>query len=273
MKNINKVLSFAVAMSLLISVMSLLQSNALKKSVSLNVESGSFEQLMKDNEDELAKYVNHGIKAYVETQKKERVSRKFDAYELAGLKTRTGDRIYGDEDARFTLLEFSDLECPYCKRFHQAPKGVVDAANGLVNWQWKHLPLPSHNPIATLEAQASECVAELEGNRAFWVFLHETFEKTKGNGRGAGDLLEVAGSVGVDKDAFSECVKKGSHRERLAADQALAQRMGVNSTPVTFVIDNHTGQQVLLRGMQRPEVIASTIQRLLKQQDVDGSKG
>ncbi|MEW7976409.1 MAG: thioredoxin domain-containing protein, partial [Candidatus Sedimenticola endophacoides] len=123
-------------------------------------------------------HIDVRIDAYIDRRKQEKVVRKYEAYELAAEQTRTGNHIYGNEDARFTLVEYSDLECPYCKRFHSVPKKVVDSSSGLVNWQWKHLPLPFHNPVAAVEAQASECVASIAGNRAFWVYLQQIFEET-----------------------------------------------------------------------------------------------
>ncbi len=214
-------------------------------------------------------YVKDQIDDYVAAQKQQNIDRKYDAYSDALERTRTGKHIYGKEDARFTLVEFSDLECPFCKRFHSVPKEVVDASSGRVNWEWKHLPLPSHNPVASVEAQASECVAEMKGNRAFWVYLHQVFDETKGNGQGAGDLINLASNIGVDPEEFSDCMKEGRHSEKIAKDLQLATQMNVNSTPVTVVIDNHTGKQVMLRGVRKPESIATSIQRLLKEQKLE----
>ncbi|BFM18787.1 hypothetical protein R50073_49700 (plasmid) [Maricurvus nonylphenolicus] len=229
----------------------------------------TIQQLVDADKKAFDAYVKDQIDGYVAAQKQKKIDRKYDAYSDALERTRTGKHIYGEEDARFTLVEFSDLECPFCKRFHSVPKEVVDASSGRVNWEWKHLPLPSHNPVASVEAQASECVAEIKGNRAFWVYIHQVFDETKGNGQGAGDLINLASNIGVDPEEFADCMKEGRHSEKIAKDLQLATQMNVNSTPVTFVIDNHTGKQVMLRGMRKPESIATTIQRLLKEQQLE----
>lgn len=226
-----------------------------------------FAHFFGDNANEINEHIDLRIDAYIDRQKQENLDRKYDAYELAVEKTRTGNHIYGHEDARFTLVGYSDLECPYCKRFHSAPKKVVDSSSGLVNWQWKHLPLPFHNPVAVVEAQASECISNIAGNRAFWVYLQQVFEKTKGNGQGAGDLVSIAQSIGVDEDIFTDCVNGGKFRDKVAADIQQAKNLGINSTPVTFVVDNRTGQNTLLRGAQTPEAIVSTIRRMKKEAD------
>ena len=73
--------------------------------------------------------------------------------------------LYGNVNARFVIKEFSDLECPYCKRFFETPKAVADRSNGQVAVEWFHTPLSFHDPVATNEAVATECVAKLGGNR------------------------------------------------------------------------------------------------------------
>lgn len=257
----------AAFLGIALAAFSLYQVQALSSSVDAVSTKAEFDHFFGDNAKQINEHIDVRIDAYIDRRKQEKVARKYEAYELAVEQTRTGNHIYGHEDARFTLVEYSDLECPYCKRFHSVPKKVVDSSSGLVNWQWKHLPLPFHNPVAAVEAQASECVASIAGNRAFWVYLQQIFEETKGNGQGAGDLVNIAQSIGVDEDMFSDCVNGGKFRDKVAADLQHAKDLGVNSTPVTFVVDNRTGQNTLLRGVQTPEAIVSTIQRMKKEAD------
>ncbi len=80
-----------------------------------------------------------------------------------------GRYIYGNPDARFTLVNYEDLECPFCKQFHKTPKYLVDTANnGAVNWEWRHFNLAFHEPMATKAAMTAECVAEQKGPKGFW---------------------------------------------------------------------------------------------------------
>ena len=224
----------------------------------------AFTDIAKHQEDAVNGYIEQRINAYVLAQKQQRIDAKYAVYADAVKEAPEDHHIYGDLNARFTLVEFSDLECPYCKKFHDSPKAVVDASGGAVNWQWKHMPLAFHDPAATVQASASECVAEIAGNRAFWVYLQQLFDETKGNGQGAGDLLGLAVAIGVNEEAFAACVQQDRHRERVAADVALAKGMGVTSTPVTFIVDNRTGRQVMLKGLLAPEAIVSTIRRMKK---------
>lgn len=141
------------------------------------------------------KAVIGAIENYGQQQQAQVAARKMEQYAAAPEKLADGKHIYGSMTAQFTLVEFSDFECPYCKRFHPTAKEVVDQSNGLVNWEWKHMPLGFHQPAAGIEAHAAECVGELAGNRAFWVYMDEIFANTKGNGQGTNELTKDRKSV------------------------------------------------------------------------------
>ena len=69
---------------------------------------------------------------------------------------------YGNVDARFTLIEYADLECPYCRAYFPVLMRWIDA-NPDVNWQWHHLPLAMHEPAALNQARLAECAGETGG--------------------------------------------------------------------------------------------------------------
>ena len=94
------------------------------------------------------------------------------------------DHVFGNKKAEVTLIEFSDYECPYCKGFNGVPQEVVKRMGGRVNYIWRHFPLPFHEPMATREAEASECVAKLGGNDAFWRYTDLVMARTRSNGKG-----------------------------------------------------------------------------------------
>lgn len=201
------------------------------------------------------------------TQEKEQVKQdRLQNYQLASNDIPDDKHIYGNYNARFTLVEFSDIECPYCKRFHDTPKSIVDQSKGHVNWQWKHLPLSFHNPVAEVEAQATECVADIAGNQMFWVYLDELFKQTRGNGQGA-DVLGVADSLGIDKKALQGCLDSGKFKEKVQSDIAQATKMGINGTPATFLVDNQTGKHQLLSGAQPEQAFIAAIRKMAAESD------
>jgi protein-disulfide isomerase len=87
------------------------------------------------------------------------------------------DHYRGSENPRYTLVEYSDFECPFCARAHQTFKRLV-AERDDVTWVYRHLPLESIHPNAEPAARASECIAQESGNDAFWEFADTIFEDT-----------------------------------------------------------------------------------------------
>ncbi|MBI2036161.1 thioredoxin domain-containing protein, partial [Candidatus Microgenomates bacterium] len=86
------------------------------------------------------------------------------------------DHIRGSKDARLSLVEYSDLECPFCKSFHPTMQKILQDYDGKVRWVYRHFPLDSIHPKARPAALAAECVASLGGNDKFWNHVDKLFE-------------------------------------------------------------------------------------------------
>lgn len=178
-----------------------------------------------------------------------------------------GRRIYGDLNAQFTLVEYSDLECPFCKRFHDTPKQLVDQAGGRINWEWQHYPLQFHNPAAASAAHAAECVSETAGSKGFWAFLHEWFDRSQMNGQGFADMELLAREVGARPDDFRACMDSGKYKEKIQKEMDRGTALGVTGTPATVVVDNETGKSVLVKGAQPPQAILEAMSQLMAQRN------
>lgn len=177
-----------------------------------------------------------------------------------------GDRkIYGALDARFTLVEFSETECPFCTKHHPTLKNLVDNSSGNINWEWKHLPLSFHNPAALQQAIVGECVAEQGGNRMFWVYIDEVFRQTAGNGKGVPDLTGLVESLGVDMDGVRTCVGNSKAKKIVEADMEQANKLNISGTPATIIVDNQTGSSHIISGAQPEGAITAVIERMLKE--------
>ena len=89
------------------------------------------------------------------------------------------DHIRGNPNAPIVIVEYSDLECPFCKSFHETMNKVMAnyGNDGKVAWVYRQFPLEQLHPNAPTLAQASECVAELGGNDAFWKFSDKIFNE------------------------------------------------------------------------------------------------
>lgn len=227
-----------------------------------------FVTLQADDADpaQLEKAVSVAIENIESEKMKKNIASKLAAYTNAQEQVAGGKHIYGSQNARFTLVEFSDLECPYCKRFHNTPKQLVDESNGNVNWEWMHLPLSFHNPAAQYGAEASECVADLNGNRSFWAYISEYYDHTRGNGQGAQDLALLAANIGVDQDAFRRCMTEGRYRSKVQEDANKAASLGVSGTPATFLVDNLTGKSQMLGGAQPAEAFVGVMRKMIAEE-------
>jgi len=176
-----------------------------------------------------------------------------------------GDHLLGAADAPLTLIEYSDFECPYCKRFHPTAKALLEALPQRVNWVYRHFPLDFHNPGARAQAEASECVAELGGNEAFWRFTDTIYERTQSGGEGfpRDALAPLAGEVGVDVEAFRACIDSGRHREAVDEDLAGGIKAGIRGTPGIILLDNRTGEVEVIGGAVPLEELRRRVDGLL----------
>lgn len=85
------------------------------------------------------------------------------------------DHVLGESNAPITIIEYSDLECPFCIRFHDTQTTIMKEYAGKVKWVHRHFPLDFH-PSAKPYAYAAECAAEIGGNDAFWKMVDYIFK-------------------------------------------------------------------------------------------------
>ncbi|MFA6355226.1 MAG: thioredoxin domain-containing protein [Candidatus Paceibacterota bacterium] len=86
------------------------------------------------------------------------------------------DHVKGDpKTAQITIIEYSDFECPFCARFHPVLERIVSESNGSIAWVYRQFPLTQIHKNAMDRAIASECVAKLKGNDAFWKYADLLF--------------------------------------------------------------------------------------------------
>jgi len=175
------------------------------------------------------------------------------------------DHVRGNKDAKIALIEYSDAECPFCKRFHPTMQEILKEYGDKVKWVYRHFPLSFH-ANAQKEAEASECVAEFGDNDKFWEYIDKIFERTTSNGTGFAldQLGPLAAEVGVDQNKFQNCLDSGKY-EKLVKDQmADGTKAGVNGTPSTFVV-NAKGESQIVVGAQPKEAIKTIIDQYLEQ--------
>ncbi|HEX9811809.1 MAG TPA: thioredoxin domain-containing protein [Burkholderiales bacterium] len=210
--------------------------------------------------------VEKGIVAFIEKQRRAEQERP---NQLARNLPRPNksDHIYGNPTAPVTLIEYSDFECPFCKRFHDSVKQVVDASKGQVKWVYRHFPIEQLHPVkARKEAVAAECAGELGGHDAFWKFADRFFELTPSNNRTDVDtvLPQIAREIGLDEKQFASCVASGRHDQRIDKDIRDAQTSGANGTPWSVIVSKG-GKTYVLSGAQPQAAIKQLTELALQE--------
>jgi protein-disulfide isomerase len=173
------------------------------------------------------------------------------------------DHIRGSRDAEVFLVEYSDLECPFCARFHPTAQQAVDEYQGKVAWVYRHFPLVSLHSYAQAAAEASECIAELGGEDAFWNFADEVF-LVQEQGLSNDLFYEIAGKIGVDSDSVKNCVEDGKYKDKITEQQVAGGAAGVTGTPGSFIV-NKNGSAWLLPGAVPFENLKSVIEEALSE--------
>ncbi len=178
----------------------------------------------------------------------------------------SADHIRGDANAPVKIVEYSDTECPFCKRFHPTLLQVMDEyeKSGKVAWVYRHFPLDQLHPKARKEAEATECASELGGNDKFWAYLDRLMEVTPGNnGLDPSELPKIAQYVGLDTGKFNECLSNGKYAQKIEEHVQNAVATGGNGTPWSIVVTK-SGKKYPLSGAQPYEAVKQLIDLALK---------
>lgn len=176
------------------------------------------------------------------------------------------DHIIGNPNADVVIVEYSDLECPFCKQFHVTMQRIMDeyAKDGKVAWVYRHFPLSQLHPNAPSLAEASECAAELGGNDTFWSFVDGIYEMAPGNARfDMSRLDENAENVGLNVEEFNECLDSDKYTGDVEEDFNEAIASGGRGTPHNIVLISG-GDSIVVSGAQPYEAVKSIIDTVLE---------
>lgn len=151
----------------------------------------------------------------------------------------------GDADATVVMVEYSDLECPFCKRIHPDLLKIYNENGGKVAWVYRHYPLSFH-PKAQKSGEATECVYDELGNEGFWAMTDAIYEKMPAIE--LSELPAVAASVGANQTSVAQCIDSGKTAKRVTDDQAEGTKIGVQATPTTVFYNMKTGKSQTVEG-------------------------
>lgn len=147
------------------------------------------------------------------------------------------DHSRGDANAPMRLIEYSDLQCPFCKIFHKSMLEISPEyiATGKLQWAYRHFPLVSSHENAKNLAIATECAAKQGGDDAFWKMVDgifadpdQKFDMTK--------LPTIAKASGVNVSLYMNCFASKQTAAAVDEDMADGTKIGVGGTPYAVLI-------------------------------------
>ena len=141
-----------------------------------------------------------------------------------------GAPVRGVREAPVTIVEFSDYQCPFCKRSQSVTKQVLQQYSGKVKLAFRDFPLRSIHPLAQKAAEAARCAGD-QGK--YWEYHDLLFAKApelEGS-----SLKAYATALGLDMTRFNECLQQDKYAALVEKDLQDGMQLGVSSTPTFFV--------------------------------------
>ncbi|MBK0032599.1 thioredoxin domain-containing protein [Erwinia sp. S43] len=170
---------------------------------------------------------------------------------------------YGRADARFTLVLYADLECPYCKSYYPTLKTWIDQHTE-TNLQWHHLPLPMHEPAASQQARLAECVGEAGGHTGFWQAVTWIYQHTRSDGAGIPDNIAYPSLT----PAIQTCLNSLRPQAIIQAQASEASNERITATPTVKLIDGKSGRTLVLSGPVEGDTLLSALDLLSADQSI-----
>jgi protein-disulfide isomerase len=167
-----------------------------------------------------------GAAAKPSPKKKPKPAQKVDQADL-----KIGDApVKGPADAPVTIIEFSDFECPYCKRGYANLDEAVSKFDGKVKVAFKHYPLPFHK-----EAKPAAKAAMAAGEQGKFWEMHDLLFKNQKQLKQDGIYEKLAKQLGLNMAKFKEDMQKPEYDEIIKQDMQQGQKVGVRGTPAFFI--------------------------------------
>ena len=170
----------------------------------------------------------------------------------------------GNKSAPVTMIEFSDYQCPFCKRHFQqtVPALIKDYVDtGKVRYAFRDFPLAQIHPLATKAAEAARCAGE-QGK--YWE-MHDRLFANQDALEGE-KLPEHAKAIGIDEPKFRKCMDEGRSASAVKQDLEAGTQIGIRGTPA-IVLGVTDGDQVknavLIRGAHPLATFKAEIDKML----------
>jgi len=141
-----------------------------------------------------------------------------------------GDHAFGPPDARVTLVEYGDFECPFCGRAYPELKRVLKQLGPKVRFVFRHFPLVEEHPHAQHAAEVAEAAA---AQGKFWEMHDLLYQRQQA--LEDDDLLKYAKELGLDVPRVQRELTSHAHAARVERDVVSGAQSGVSGTPRFFI--------------------------------------
>ena len=144
------------------------------------------------------------------------------------------DHTLGNPAAPVRVVEYCDMDTPYCKQFEGVMEAIVAAygPSGQVSWTYRHFPNAEAHATASRDAQAAECAAAEGGSRAFFGFLDAWSAATTTD---ASAYATVAAALSLPADDFQTCISTGTFADEVQKSYDEAVAAGADGAPYTVI--------------------------------------
>ena len=174
----------------------------------------------------------------------------------------------GREDAPITIVEFSDYQCPFCRKHFTGAFATLKASyidTGKVRYFFRDFPLDSIHPYARKAAEAAHCAGDQE---KFWD-MHDVMFNNQGALK-SDNLREFAQAMKLDLDSFNACLNSGKYAKSVDTDVAAGIAAGVTGTPGFFIGKTKKDGTIVataMKGAQPVSAFSQVIDRLFDENE------
>lgn len=201
------------------------------------------------------------------------------------------DHYRGDKNARYSIIVYEDMECPFCQMFAEVPEKAIAKLND-VNYVSRANPLQFHMPMAAKEAVLAECISSELGNDGYFAFTRNVFRNTLKNGQGLPQLSNdyVFKGTEKDKELFNKqsindkplfvaakdagvknfeqlvtCYRDPSVSMKLQNMLGESLKYGITGTPMVVLKDNVTNKSAMYPGVVSEEELIQRVNQFIAQ--------
>ncbi len=196
----------------------------------------------------------------VQSNSKQNTESNFNKISLAQVKQieKVNTQILWNPDAQISWVEYSDMDCPYCKRLHNswAVEKILKNYVWKVNFIFKQFPV--HSPM---KAAANICVWKLWWSKKYYTFIDELFNSNLSSSE---DVAKLAWSLWLDSDKILSCMNSKDTKNLVLLQTKEAEAFWINWTPGNILINNKTWNWDKLPWAYPYEAFKNKIDNLLK---------